>query len=502
MGLYLKQGIACIVIMFALLLFLIQKNKHKVYYFFIKRRKIFLIIFISAIISNIYLNLTNLKFKKVYNEFPIEVKKTATVKSDAKETEYYKNYNIDVDGKTFILYVKKNFPQELKYGMLITIEGTYTRPPEDKNYKGFNYREYLKTKKIYGTIKAQKLNIIKENNLNIILNLSNKIRTKVIDVAKEILPTETSSLVTGILIGEKNDISEEITDAFSKASISHILAISGTHVSYIILGITYILTKSKVSKRRSYLCTISFLILFMFITRFSSSVVRASIMSILMIFAKIIHRKSDTLNSIALSLLIILSFNPYAIKDIGLELSYLGTLGIVLLNTPISKFLEKYTNEKLAKILSITISAQIMVLPITALYFNIIYTNFILSNIIAAPLAGIIILFRIFKYYYWNSIFTTWQSFRKIFKYNSKPSNLYIKNYCTNTFWIFHNKNTEHCCGNRVLHISILYIEEEKNNENTHHYNNNNNYFKCYTSNTGKPRNSYCRCRATEIVLL
>ena len=176
-GLYLKQSIACIVIILALLLFLIQKNKHKSYYFFAKRRKVFLIIFISAIISNIYLNLINLKFKKLYNEFPTEVKKTATVKSDAKETEYYKSYNIDVDGKTFILYVKKNYPHELKYGMLITFEGTYTKPPEDRNYRGFNYREYLKTKKIYGTIKAQEVNVIKENNLNLILSLSNKIRT-------------------------------------------------------------------------------------------------------------------------------------------------------------------------------------------------------------------------------------------------------------------------------------------------------------------------------------
>ncbi len=447
-GLYLKQSIACIVIILALLLFLIQKNKHKSYYFFAKRRKVFLIIFISAIISNIYLNLINLKFKKVYNEFPTEVKKTATVKSDAKETEYYKSYNIDVDGKTFILYVKKNYPHELKYGMLITFEGTYTKPPEDRNYRGFNYREYLKTKKIYGTIKAQEVNVIKENNLNLILSLSNKIRTKVIEVAKEILPKETSSLVTGILIGEKNDISEEITNAFSKASISHILAISGTHVSYIILGITYILTKSKVPKRKSYLCTICFLILFMFITRFSPSVVRASIMSILMIFAKIIHRKSDTLNSIALSLLIILIFNPFAIKDVGLELSYLGTLGIVLLNTPISKFLSKYINEKLAKILSITISAQIMVLPITALYFNIIYTNFIISNITAVPLAGIIILFRIFEYYCRNSDFAIGQSFRKIFEYYSKSPNSYIKNHCKNTIWFFHNTNAKYCCSN------------------------------------------------------
>ena len=62
-----------------------------------------------------------------------------------------------------------------------------------------------------------------------------------------------------------NAVQEEITNAFSKASISHILAISGTHVSYIIFGITYILTKSKVPKRKSYLCMICFLILFILV---------------------------------------------------------------------------------------------------------------------------------------------------------------------------------------------------------------------------------------------
>ena len=69
-------------------------------------------------------------------------------------------------------------------------------------------------------------------------------------------------MVTGILIGEKNDIDEEITKNFSKASISHILAISGTHVSYIILGITYILIKIKTPKRGSYLITIFILAMF------------------------------------------------------------------------------------------------------------------------------------------------------------------------------------------------------------------------------------------------
>ena len=67
-----------------------------------------------------------------------------------------------MDGKNLHTVRKEELSHELKYGMLITFEGTYTKPPEDRNYRGFNYREYLKTKKIYGTIKAQEVNVIKE----------------------------------------------------------------------------------------------------------------------------------------------------------------------------------------------------------------------------------------------------------------------------------------------------------------------------------------------------
>lgn len=158
------------------------------------------------------------------------------------------------------------------------------------------------------------------------------------------------------------------------------------------MGITYILTVSKTPKRSGYLISIAVLILFMFITGFTASVVRASIMGIIMIFAKIIYRKPDTINSIAVSLIIILIFNPFTINDVGLQLSYLGTLGIIFLNLPISKLLSKFIKPKFANILSITISAQIMVLPVTILNFNTISASFIIANITAVPLAGLIIL--------------------------------------------------------------------------------------------------------------
>lgn len=391
-GLYLKIGMALTVTLLGLLLFLIQKDKKKLICFLYKRRKIILIFFISTIISILYTISVNNKYEKFYNKIPENIRTIATVVGEAKETEYYYSYEIKINQKRFIMYVKKNNPEKLKYGMEIILEGKYIEPTEDRNYKGFNYKEYLKTKKIYGSFKAEKISVIKENNVNFILRISNNTRNKVIEIAKKILPQQTSSLLIGILIGERQYISEDITENFSKSSLSHILAISGSHISYIIIGITFILTKSRTSKKGMYIITILSLIFFIFITNFSSSVIRACIMGIIVLFAKIVYRKPDILTSISVSLLIILIDNPFAIKDIGLQLSYLGTIGIVYLNKPIANFLEKYMKKKIAKMLAITISAQIMVLPVTVINFNNISTVFIISNIIAAPLTGGIIL--------------------------------------------------------------------------------------------------------------
>ena len=391
-GLYLKLSIAVTIILLAFMLFLIQKNKKRAIYFFLKRRNIILIIFISILISSLYIKLINNKYEKTYKEIPKTITVNAKIVSEAKETEYYYSYEAKVENKKFIIYIKKQDSKNLKYGMLVNLSGEYIEPTECKNYKGFNYKEYLKTKKIYGSIKVENIQIIKNNDVNIILKISNDIRNKIIDVIKNILPEETQGLVSGILIGEKQDISEEITKSFSKSSLSHILAISGTHISYIIIGISFILNKARTPKKIMNAIAIISLIIFMFITRFSPSVVRACIMGIIMLFSKIVYRKLDVLNSMALSLIIILIDNPFAIKDIGLQLSYLGTLGIICLNIPITNLLSKHINRKMTQMLAVTISAQIIILPITIINFNNISTIFIISNILAVPITGAIIL--------------------------------------------------------------------------------------------------------------
>ena len=130
----------------------------------------------------------------------------------------------------------------------------------------------------------------------------------------------------------------------------------------------------------------------MFVTGFSYSVIRSCIMGIVTLFANVFYKKPDSINCIAISMLIMLLYNPFAIYDIGFKLSYLATIGIILFNKNIESILSKKINKKIAKILSVTFSAQITVMPIIVLEFNNISLTFFISNFLASFLIGPIII--------------------------------------------------------------------------------------------------------------
>lgn len=226
--------------------------------------------------------------------------------------------------------------------------------------------------------------------MNYFLILSNKIRGSIISKSNELLTRETSRLLNGILLGDKSEIEEDIIEDFKESNLSHLLAVSGAHTGYIILGVTFILSKSRFSKRWVYVVTIFSLILYMFITNFAVSVVRACLMSTLVLISNLFYRKADLWTTISLSLLIILLINPFSINEIGLQLSYLGTIGIILFARNVESILIKLKiNKVFAKLASVSISAQCLIMPIMALKFNKISITFFISNILASPLLGL-----------------------------------------------------------------------------------------------------------------
>jgi len=212
-----------------------------------------------------------------------------------------------------------------------------------------------------------------------------------------LLPKQESELEQGILLGDTSDIESDIKGDFRKCNLSHMLAVSGAHLSYLVLGINTVLSKKTFGIRRRKILSIIFILIFMVIVNMSPSIVRAGISTIIAIFATLIYRKQDTYTTISIALLLTLLNNPLAIFDVGLQLSYLATLSIIIFY---SKFTQKQFNNKVKKYLYesaiLTLSANILILPITIYEFNTIPINSIISNLLAGPLLGICIILGMF----------------------------------------------------------------------------------------------------------
>ena len=307
-GLYLKISIVLFYIPIAVIYFLIKKNKNenkKLKLFSIKRylryikiyinSNVLLIIIISSIISNSITILESKKYEVMYKELSSteNIALVATVISNKEEKEYYNKYKVKTKYKNkdlrFYITVDKN--KDIKYGDKIKLSGNYIQPESQRNYKGFDYSEYLKQLKIYGTIKCKNIKILKENDLNTIILLSNKIENDIESKAKRTLDKETSSIFLGIMLGKTQEIDETNKENFRNASMAHILAISGMHITYIIIGVNLTINKL-LGKRKTQILTIIILIFYLFLTNFSPSVTRAVIMGVLMITAAAVLQRT------------------------------------------------------------------------------------------------------------------------------------------------------------------------------------------------------------------
>ena len=372
---------------------------------------------IFSIISNSIVIFQNQKYESYYKDGE-EIKVEAIVISDAQEKEYNYVYKIKilcVDNndkyKNTYLYLKtsKKSTEKLKYGDKIEVKGSFTEASSQRNYGGFNYKEYLKSLKIYGTIKANQLKVLSGDCLNNIFNLANQVSSMMKQKINSSMEETQAAIIKGIIFGDSSDIEEEIQENFRISSISHVLAVSGMHVSYLVIGIQLLL-KPIIGKRKTRFITIVFLIFYMFITGFSPSVVRASMMSILLIGGEVLYRKNDIWTSMAISLFLILIYNPFLIENIGLQFSYIGTIGIMILHKSVFSFLKniKIKNKKwkykfnrkaiffiskIKEILAVTLSAQLAIFPIMIYHFNLFGVYFLISNLLVSVMIGPIIIF-------------------------------------------------------------------------------------------------------------
>lgn len=259
---------------------------------------------------------------------------------------------------------------------------------------GFDYRQYLKTQKIIGiaNIKQEDITIVEQNQANWISTAIFQLRNSILQKIDTILPQKTKGVCTALLLGDKTFLEKEIQNSFKQSSLSHMLAISGAHISYLLLAITTFLEKLKLHKRWSKIVSIVFLLFFMALVDFTPSVTRAGIMSILVLLANILFLKSNVYQNLAISSFIILVINPYTLFDIGFQLSFGGTIGIILFQTKNREKAQKwYTKlmQNCKQIVRVSIYANLIIFPIMLYHFNTVSVTFLLSNLLASPILGV-----------------------------------------------------------------------------------------------------------------
>ena len=155
-----------------------------------------------------------------------------------QEKDYYDRYKIKVaDGnyKNTQLYINVSKKKQLEYGDNITFNGEFKEPAKDRNYKGFSYKQYLKTLNIYGTVKAEKVEILEKNKVNLVKQISNNVFLKIKNNIEKTYSNKMAKIILGIMLGDTTEIDEQTKEDFANSNISHVLAVSGLHISYIIL---------------------------------------------------------------------------------------------------------------------------------------------------------------------------------------------------------------------------------------------------------------------------
>ena len=432
-GLYLQISIVLLSIILAIICIII--------YLIISDIKKCILYLCACIVGIIQIHSLESNYARISLKIPEEITLQALVISDGTEKDYKYTYTIEVNtinGKRLekdiqlILDIKKNkIKNECpKFGDVVEITGVYEEPNIARNYKGFDYKQYLKSKNIYGTIECEQYEIKENDKISIIRNIINYVQNNIKDNMLNILEKEQGALCVGILIGDRENLSDITEDNFKKSNLTHMLAVSGSHITYIIVALTTLL--SKTNRKFSLILTIIFLIFFTALTGFTASVLRASIMGILTLLASILHRKSDTINNLGISSIIILLYNPYLLIDAGFLLSYAGTIGIIFLSKKIEIAFNKIIFQKLKtndssadtrvdevndksimiKVkkslrkfisyvitsLSVTISANIVIIPIMASMFSTISFTFWISNILAGPIMELVTIFGFITY--------------------------------------------------------------------------------------------------------
>ncbi|KNY25081.1 ComEC/Rec2 family competence protein [Pseudobacteroides cellulosolvens] len=322
-----------------------------------------------------------------------DFKQSKTIYTIKTDDIIAKGKSYKVNGKLLLTVPFKAGTRVFVYGMSIIVNGKINIPDGKRVPGGFDYKSHLLKSGISATMYAQSdsIEIGNSSSVNPLIKVGISLRKRITNTVKLCLPKEQASLLNGMLIGYTQDMSEEMANAFSDAGLSHLTAVSGMNIAFIVFPLLFVFKKMRLSQKLSNITIIGILIMFLFITGFSPSVARAVIMAVIILMGQLLKRETDIFTSISFAVILLLIYNPYTLFDIGFQLSFGATLSLVLFYKYLKGKLDfKFLPSFISDILAATISAQMGVVLISAMYFNKISIISLLSNLLVVPLVEVL----------------------------------------------------------------------------------------------------------------
>ncbi len=275
-------------------------------------------------------------------------------------------------------------------GDILLLQCTSALP---ENFEDFDYQKYLAMKGVDYICEDFEYTII--GHQDSILNALARARVYMENIVNTMIPAPQSALANGLLFGGDDRLSEDLQQKFAVTGMTHIVAVSGYNVSVIVMAVMAVAIFVGVHRKYAVLIAIFGVLLFVALIGFPSSGVRAAIMGILILVAASYGRVSYMYGAILFTAAVMLVFNPLLLRyDIGFQLSFLATLGIVVVYPILEKlFMRRKTSIGIVEILLMTISAQIFVLPIIVYHFHILSVVSLLVNVLVLPILPITMLF-------------------------------------------------------------------------------------------------------------
>lgn len=300
-------------------------------------------------------------------------------------------------GKILYYISKKGYDTTISYGDYILVNKipSSTKPPQ--NPAEFDYAQWLSLQNIYHTTFLNKEEYVKTDlhSGNPIFAFSFNARDYFNSVLQHYLPdSSVLGVASALVLGLRNQVDDDLINAYAHSGTIHILAVSGLHVGAIYLLLVFL--TAFIPKKKWYI--VAKLLIFILglwfyalLTGLSPSVVRATVMFSFIAIGDEMGRKTNLFNSLAGAALLTLCFDPKAIFSVGFQLSYIAVAGIGLLYSSFYNLLSPKTwlLRKVWQLLCVSLAAQIATFPLTVYYFHQFPNYFLFSNVLIVPL-GII----------------------------------------------------------------------------------------------------------------